>query len=50
VGGFAGWHVGDGDGFAINCVDGISPLLEYQYLLDFGGASAAAGKKARMED
>jgi len=50
AGGFAGRRVGDGDGYSVNCVDGSSPLLEHQNLLDFGGASAAAGKKARMED
>jgi len=50
VDGFAGWRVGDGDGFSVNCVDGIGPLLEHQNLLDLGGASATAGKKARMED
>jgi hypothetical protein len=42
--------VGDGDGFSVDSVGDIGPLLEYQNLLDFGGASAAVGKKARMED
>jgi hypothetical protein len=36
-------RVGDGDGFSVYCVDGIGPLLEHQNLLDFGGASVAAG-------
>jgi hypothetical protein len=48
--GSAGWRVGDGDGFSVNCVDGIGPLLEHQNLLDLGSASAAVGTKTRMED